>query len=474
MHIFCGRIANITRRRAYAHCYPSTWQPPAIFLQLKTLTTRQLRALNRLLDQLFSVKSFIVPPAFKNFSGLDFLARELRLSDNRQMWLSDRGMALLRDISTALDRADLFDGLAGYSDVAGGCRQVVQDWLSKWSRPDGAGEFVELVRQAVEPQICRHTFVVSLYGVELDGIDSIVLGSFRVVRPSAGYLTASGVNFDMTTIQRNLKAMESYLWLVGDASGTCDVAERKFTAHAELIVGMLAVSAASMHEYGASGFRIGVVMSPEQAYGRSVWMLWTDKKKSLVTSAKFVGSQSLQINQELVEQLRAATVFDRSFAIFESGDNSPLEAAIKRAVYWYSDAHRDSVPVMKLVKYWSCVETFFSGEKSENGQAVSQSITSSVSIGLACVLVFGGFQFVPEKEYAGFKARIRKLYDLRSRAVHGAVHHHVSVRDTAELSQWVAWMLINMIAFVERGYKTPEQIKSRAEELDATVRESGR
>lgn len=93
-------------------------------------------------------------------------------------------------------------------------------------------------------------------------------------------------------------------------------------------------------------------------------------------------------------------------------------------------------------------------------------LTQSVSTGLACVLVYGGYNFVPEAEYVSFKKRVATLYDLRSRAVHGAAYHHVSERNVADLSQWVAWMLINMVSFVERGYTKIGQIKAIADRLD--------
>ena len=39
-------------------------------------------------------------------------------------------------------------------------------------------------------------------------------------------------------------------------------------------------------------------------------------------------------------------------------------------------------------------------------------------------------------------------------------------RNVNDLSQWAAWMLINMISFVERGYTKTRQIKAIADRLD--------
>lgn len=224
-------------------------------------------------------------------------------------------------------------------------------------------------------------------------------------------------------------------------------------------MGILAIAAASMFKNGAKGFRISIVMSPVDAYGPSSWLSWTKRDQTLITHAKYLSSQDFKIDAELERQFRDSGLFFKALELLQADARTPLEDAIARAVYWYSDAHREAVPVMKLIKYWSCVETFFSKENKD--------ITKSVSTGLACVLVFGGYNFVPRTDYAATKKRIAKLYGLRSRALHGAAHRHVLWQDAAVLSQWVAWMIINMVKFVERGYTRIEQIKEMSDKLDA-------
>lgn len=159
-----------------------------------------------------------------------------------------------------------------------------------------------------------------------------------------------------------------------------------------------------------------------------------------------------------MNQFITSNIFNRAFKIFESSSRTELEEAIARGIYWYSDAHRDTISVMKLIKYWSCIETFFSFENKD--------ITNSVSAGLASVLVYGGFEFAEVDEYINLKKKISKLYNMRSRAVHGGSYNHVSEINIAEISQWTAWMLINMISLTERGYTQTSQIKIKTDQLD--------
>ena len=128
-----------------------------------------------------------------------------------------------------------------------------------------------------------------------------------------------------------------------------------------------------------------------------------------------------------------------------------------RSFFWFSDAQRDTVPVMQLVKFWSCAEGFF----SENGVE----ITKSVSEGVAGILVFG-VNFKSPDEYKDTVSKLAKMYALRSKAVHGAHHSHVTHSDIVRLSQYTGWMLLGIAGLIaENGYTKSEQVRSQTERL---------
>jgi hypothetical protein len=148
--------------------------------------------------------------------------------------------------------------------------------------------------------------------------------------------------------------------------------------------------------------------------------------------------------------------------LLESTQPNELQAAIAKSVFWFADAHRDSLPVMRFVKYWSCVECFFSLSKVD--------ITQNVSIGMASVLTFGGLNFFKDADYDSNKRRIKKLYDQRSSAVHNGLHNHVSDRDVCDLSQWTAWLILCMMQFSASGYKSLQSILDQSRRLDTRVK----
>lgn len=423
------------------------------------ITRKQQRKLSVALDGFFKPKSILIPKSLDDFRSLsDVLSRELRLDKNRVLLMTDMGMVHFRTIVSTLHEADVFEGLAAYSDVGSACRKLLEKMLIDGEMPDDGGEFCALVQQRVAADIDLRTYAVPLFGVNLVEIESLQLGAMRIVRAGRAMLDAAGVKHDFAAVDGSMEVTKIKLWLVGSVMGTERIAEERFRMQAELAVGMLALSAAARYERGATAFRIGVVMSPEQAYGRSAWYSWSERKRDLTTHYSFVKSQPFEIGVELAQQFDDAGVFQRAFEILQKQNTTPLEGAFTRAVYWYSDAHREDLPVMKLIKYWSCVESFFTANNKD--------VTNSVSVGLATALVFGDFDFAPVSAYAELKQRIVKLYNLRSRALHGAMHQHVKSKDAADLSQWVAWMLINMVALIEKGYSQFEQLKEQCDRLD--------
>lgn len=418
-----------------------------------------LRRIASVLDRLYSPRGWKVPTSIADLDVPNVLTRKLRLKGHRTLLLTDSGLDDLRAVASEIEDTAEFDGRANYSDIYAACRAVLEETLSSRLRPDDAEEFIQLVKDRLAPRIDDWTFAVPIYGIELVDVKSLELGSLKVVVAAASLLNEWGVQHLEERAQKTIELTRARYWLVGSAAGTAAVAQEQFRAQAELAVGMLAISAASMFEHGARSFRIGVVMSPEEAYGAAAWFSWPKRIPSLTTHHKYVRSQGFKIDAELIGQFDGAGVLAKAFSIFQSGERTPLEEAFVRAVYWYSDAHREAVSVMKLIKYWSCVETFFSAE--------NKGITRSVSVGLASVVAFGRFRFVALEDYEEVKRRAVKLYGLRSRAVHGAAHRHVSDRDAADLSQWVAWMLINIIDLIHRGYTRPDELRETSVQLDS-------
>lgn len=98
---------------------------------MTTLTGKDQRKLLFAAKRLFSVKSLLIPKSISDIPIKQYFARELNLTGNRTVFLTDSGYQHFRTVVDILDRADFFDGLAEFSDIWRAWHQVVEKWLSK-------------------------------------------------------------------------------------------------------------------------------------------------------------------------------------------------------------------------------------------------------------------------------------------------------------------------------------------------------
>lgn len=426
------------------------------------MTPKQNRIIIHAIERLFGVKSWLVPSSnLKDLRDLtpSYLTRVVRIDARRTNLLSDVGVGHFRSIVSAIMDANEFEGRADYSDVSSACREAIASFLKIDMQPDSSEEFLQSVRSILLPRIQPRIFIVSFYGVSLKGIDQFALGRFRLVRPSARVVTDYGIVDRRSSLPTLMRQMgEEQLWFVGKTIGSTSVAEREFFHQARLTAGLFAISAASTYEGGAEAFRIAAVVSPEEARAStSVHLSWIDGTDFLGFSRKMRKGQEYEVGQKLAEELNAAPVFATMVRILQQTEHTSLEAAIVRAVYWFYEAHRDPSRVMRLIKFWSCIESFFSQ---------TEDITKAVATGTASVLTFGPFCFVQQANYPATKKRLTALYKKRSKAVHNGMHDHVERRDLSELSQWAAWLILSMAELTSR-YTDANAILEKAMAVDS-------
>jgi hypothetical protein len=394
-------------------------------------------------------KSWSAPKSIEDFRVSNPLLRELRLTDHRELLLTNSGLSAFRATVTLLDKLDPSEGLAGYSDIWSACRRVLEQCLSKGQHPENGQEYTRLIMVELASQIAAHTYIVPIFGVELDGIDEMTLGRLRLIRPSKTLIQSLGLQYSAEHLEIMLAQTKQYLWLMGSVRGTSDMSKERFIEFCRLACGLLASNAASMYELGSYGFPIGVITTPEEGHGRALSLSWKDTDRELRISSKSVRGQPFKINRELRATITESTIGRRAIYMMESENPTPLEEAWVRALFWFSDGHRDQTPVMRFLKLWSCAEVFFSASQTD--------ISESVSFGLAATVVYGDFRSPEPPEFQGLKKKLKNMYGQRSRATHRAAYSHVSDKDVADLSQWIAWMLLGMVAFSCQGITTADE-----------------
>lgn len=424
------------------------------------LDKKQYRTIDYHLRMLFGGKSF-EPFTFEAARklGPQYLSRELRLSAERSLLLSDQGLTALRAIDQVLRASNHFPHVEP-SDISTVLREVVVGLLSDSLVPENSLELINLIEARLDQMRHRYWFAVPVNGIAFEGIETVQLGDLKLVRPNEEVLTTLGATLSHkldTAAQLGTRPC-----LVGSVYGTETYAKREFQFRAELAIGVVAAVAAMSYEAGAAPFRIALEMSPEGARSGARYVFWHEDKPDITHVYGWSQRQTLRLGSEMADYLQTAPYIQHALRLAQRDDLSLLEEAVVRGLFWYSDAQRDTVTVMQLVKYWSCAEAIFSGD--------GQAITKAVSEGVAGVLVFSGFNFKPVEEYGDVVRELTAMYAKRSKAVHDARHDHVTRRDIETLSQWTAYMLLGVLALaVEQGYSASDQIKAQTQRLAAVM-----
>jgi Apea-like HEPN len=350
---------------------------------------------------------------------------------------------------------ELFDVVSRrevYAEVLAAYKGLVEKLL----QPTGQ-EFIESVADALVATVKNYEFLIRIEGLDLGDQDVLELGSYRIQRESRALLESIKFEgaLDLDSIYAQFK---EGLWLVGSSRGGNDVAVDQFEHRVSITVGLLAICGALRYKGAIWRSRVRAVISPLENRSTVLILRWERGGENPSLTRRWGSEQDLTLDSTSVAYLTNACFLKQLASLPDREDRTDLQDAIIRSVYWFADAYRDPNKTMKFIKLWSCAECFFAIDKEE--------VTELNAKGLAAVLTFAGFNISDVKEYAGFKNRIKRLYGLRSEAIHQASFGHIQTTDLNDLSVWIAWLIISMVFLSERGYRTLRQIQEQVSRLD--------
>lgn len=420
-----------------------------------SIDAKQSRTINQHLTSLRGAKGF-EPDSFEAAKrlGNNYLWHEFRLKEGKSLLLTAKGMVAFKGICTILESARLVQ-YAEPSDAVNEFRSALREWLSENNIPEHASQLIDVITTRLKESRHNYWQVVPVHGLELRELKSLALGSLTLERPTEESLEARGAK-----LSENLTVEEMLgrgLCLVGAVYGTNAFARREFKFRIDVVTGVLAAVASVCFKHGANPFRLTSETTASGARASSRGVSWRDDRANVSWSRSMTEHQDFEINSEIGEYIQEAGYVTHAISLSSKSDLSPLEQALIRGFFWFSDAQRDTARVMQLVKYWSCAEAIFSGKEEK--------ITKTVSEGVATVLICG-IQEEPPERYGEIVSALTKLYDLRSRAVHDARYDHVTYQDVATLSRWTGWMLLGVAGMIsEAGYTHVDQIQLESARL---------
>ena len=383
------------------------------------------------------------------------LFREVRLSGDRIAYLSDSGYKAFIEVINGIDLVLKSEGNFEYKDLAKTCRSILGDFYSFELDLSGWPSFVDECRRRLDLVVKVHSIFVALEGVHLDGVDLVKIGHFKIMKAEKEII-------DSCTTTDALKSstwsrMNHKVWMTAEFKGTFDFCQKYFVEQSKLISAILAVAVATVDEWGSSNLRVEPQIEGCGMAGSASWFAFPNDTKTISLSSSWGRKPPIHINQAAADFLMTSDWIEPLALITFNPPVTELHEALRRALYWFYDAQADAVNEMQLVKYWSCIECFFSFEK--------EAITLANERGLLALLVCGGYGFVEPEKHQELRKNIGRLYELRSTALHDAQHGHVTQRDVANISKWAAGVIITVTALTLTGYSTRAEIKEQSDRI---------
>lgn len=424
------------------------------------MTPKDKRTIDVDLELLFSPKAFLKINSIDDLKTIRLVNLSIHIDDGRFHPLSVAGVAALKRLTSTIQAMPELKGCSR-NEIEQGVHGSYKSWIKQHMQPD-AEEFLVECRDKLLSTVREHSHLIKFTGLKLENIDHIELGPMTICAPDMHRL--KHVQFRGLISSEMIETQfKDDLWLIGKSHGSAEVALSRFKHQTILTVGILAVCGSILFKGAIWKTHLCTGLSPLDKRDFFYTLRWTDEGKNPHVTQSWANAKKLPLNAEQIEYLRRECFLKEMSNLMELGVRSEVQEAIQRALYWYADAHGDQHDTMRFVKLWSCAECFFAISKDE--------VTEANARGIATILTCAGFDISKIKDYVHLKRRLKKLYDLRSRAIHRAEFDGVKMQDLQDLSRWVAWLIVSMTAIADRGYDTLASVREQAMKLDSHIQQ---
>lgn len=419
------------------------------------MISKQKRIVERDVETLFSPRALLTKVTIEDFKRFWLFHPSITVN-NRTIFLSEKGRAALRRLRDLISDLPVLTGSVSKQDIYTQVLGGYNNWVERELQPTGQ-EFIEEAVDSLLAIVKEYEFLIKIEGIDIEDLYVLELGSVRIQQSDRALLQDVKFkgNLDIDWIYEQFK---DSLWLIGSETGSADAASEKFEHRAVLAVGVLAVCGTILYKGAIWKSRVRAVISPVENRSAVKSLRWEIGGNNPSVSRKLGADQDLTFDYNSINYLNKECFLKQLSSLPDLNDRTELQDAIVRSLYWFADAHRDRIEIMQFLKLWSCAESFFSIK--------GDGITEINAKGIAAVLTFAGCNIVADHDYVSFKKRIKHLYGLRSKALHRAKFDHIKTKDLNDLSYWIAWLIISMVALTEQGYKTLNQIYEKISHID--------
>ena len=420
------------------------------------ISAKKRRILEADLTALLKPTAFVPKlQADKTLDLIERLRREVRTPGGHSLYFSDKGLESFLRLNDTVQEVLPSRSVLEPQNICVACKTALGHLYEQDAPSRDIVSYMTEVDRIAQASISTYRFYTSLAGLEFEGVDEFSIGYLSIQRPDLDVLKRCVADDQLVT--STWKQMQQGLWVTAEVTGSSEYAQRRFFDDVKIACGLLALSFTTVLERGGAAVRLIPSMDGRFKPGAVSWFSFSTTSKVLRATTNMVGFKRLTFGEAHKSGLLSCDWYHDLVRITQNGKGSDAELAVRRAIYWFFDAQTDTSPEMQLVKFWSCIECFFSIGTSDTTKKIKRVVTA--------ILTYGQYGFSEKSNWKRLEAEIGHLYDLRCGAVHMAEHNHVNDAHVTTLSKWAAWVLLEVVQLITDGFDTQVKIKAEVDRV---------
>lgn len=426
------------------------------------MTPKELRIIDKNLGILFTDKAYKIIKTIDDLKGLGLFPEKITVKE-KELYLSEIGSESLKKITVLILSKSNFKNYLTFDEIYNELKIKIGKALV--DRQYEVKEFIFDLLSTIELMIVDHTAMYCIKGISIN-CDTLQLGNVKIIKKDKLF-------FDSLNLHKNIHPQSIYenmnapYWLIVNVRGSKKVAKQNSLYRATIFEGILNVYAIIFYKNAIQKIRVQVQNEYSNNSKTHFSLIWPSEDTSnAMYYTKFTENQSFNFNQDMINEAKLNLFFDEYSEILDKVEKSEIDESILRSTYWIAESVKDNNNTMKFIKLWTAIECFFS-VNSHAGTFKNGGIAELNATGLSTILTFGPYRLVDHKKYSDFKKNIKKLYVLRSKAIHAGFHQHISDKDLNDLSYWTAYLVISLVALSKvGGYIKLNDIYAQSERLN--------
>lgn len=426
-------------------------------ISVKQLSPKKIRTFKRDIATFFKPSNYFVPKTSDDYKKINVLSPHFERDSTYYYFNEIIKSALTRIVDISIESLDLLE-IATFDEVY----QTVKNTIQKYAFNDinpSVEDLLNDVNNEIYLQVSNFTHTCRIEGLKLQNIERISFEKYEIKFCTAELIESLFDN-EQEELKSAVKEYDNSLIITGEIKGTHSRSQKVFYNESELVLSSLLLYQAILTDGKIENVYLRLLNNCFGGFEKASSIAHSKDNGSTLT-VYFKSQNEILFDEEMLEYINNQCFFNYLPDILMKKDKSKFEESITRAIYWLGEAIKDTNNTTAFIKMWSCAESLFTINNEE--------ITEKNAMGIVGLLTYGGFNVLSETEYTNEKSKIKKMYQLRSKAIHRGSYTDINNSMRSDFSFMISWVVVTIVGLHAQGFKEMQEILKKIIQLENKI-----